>query len=75
MTQSEIFAPFHEVHYLLVRLWKTLFAYQFVVRVTPHEFIEDDSHQEQMGSGKLTGHSGGDEGSAGSAFPAGVLLA
>ena len=26
------FTPLHEIHYLAVRLWKTLFAYQFVIR-------------------------------------------
>jgi 2-polyprenyl-3-methyl-5-hydroxy-6-metoxy-1,4-benzoquinol methylase len=34
-TQHRLFAPMHELHYLLVRLWKTLLAYQFVVCVTP----------------------------------------
>jgi 2-polyprenyl-3-methyl-5-hydroxy-6-metoxy-1,4-benzoquinol methylase len=29
------FAALHEAHYLLVRLWKTLFAYQFVVKAVP----------------------------------------
>jgi len=34
-SESKLFAPLHETHYLLVRLWKTLFAYQFVVRAAP----------------------------------------
>src|SRR5207244_461166 len=33
--EHKIFVPFHEAHYLLVRLWKTLFAYQFVVKAAP----------------------------------------
>ena len=32
MSERRIFDPFHEAHYFLVQLWKTLFAYQFVVR-------------------------------------------
>jgi len=35
VSENRIFAPLHEAHYLLVRLWKTLFAYQFVVRAAP----------------------------------------
>jgi 2-polyprenyl-3-methyl-5-hydroxy-6-metoxy-1,4-benzoquinol methylase len=35
VTDRKIFAPFHEAHYWLVRLWKTLFAYQFVLRAVP----------------------------------------
>ena len=35
ITENNVFIPFHETHYLLVRLWKTLFAYQFVVRAVP----------------------------------------
>ncbi|MEA2659827.1 MAG: hypothetical protein QOF64_2426 [Candidatus Binatota bacterium] len=31
-TDKKIFLPLHEVHYGIVRLWKTVFAYQFVVR-------------------------------------------
>lgn len=31
-THLKLFTPLHELHYLMVRLWKTLFAYQFVVR-------------------------------------------
>lgn len=30
-TLSPVFAPLHELHYLLVRGWKTLLAYQFVL--------------------------------------------
>jgi 2-polyprenyl-3-methyl-5-hydroxy-6-metoxy-1,4-benzoquinol methylase len=58
MTQSKIFAPLHEFHYLLVRLWKTLFAYQFVVRAAPLAFGEIDSRQEQILSGELPGRPG-----------------
>ena len=36
MTRWQVFAPFHEIHFLLVRLWKRLFAYQFVVRAVVH---------------------------------------
>ena len=36
MSERMIFGPFHEAHYFLVRLWKTLFAYQFVVRASPN---------------------------------------
>jgi len=32
VTNRQFFAPLHDCHYLLVRLWKTLFAYQFVVQ-------------------------------------------
>jgi 2-polyprenyl-3-methyl-5-hydroxy-6-metoxy-1,4-benzoquinol methylase len=32
MLDGALFFPLHEFHYILVRLWKTLFAYQFVVR-------------------------------------------
>jgi 2-polyprenyl-3-methyl-5-hydroxy-6-metoxy-1,4-benzoquinol methylase len=34
-TRSSIFAPVHELHYLTVRLFKTLLAYQFVVCAEP----------------------------------------
>ena len=36
-TDNGWFAPLHELHFLAVRLCKTLFAYQFVVRVIPRE--------------------------------------
>jgi len=35
ISERRIFDPFHEAHYFLVQLWKTLFAYQFVVRAAP----------------------------------------
>jgi SAM-dependent methyltransferase len=35
MTAKAFFAPFHEVCYALTRCWKSLFAYQFVITVTP----------------------------------------
>ena len=35
VTEEKVFVPMHELHYLLVRSWKGLFAYQFVVRATP----------------------------------------
>lgn len=34
-TAHPLFAPLHELHYLLVRLWHTLLGYQFVVRAAP----------------------------------------
>lgn len=34
-TEREIFMPLHELHFLTVRLWKTLLAYQFVARLAP----------------------------------------
>jgi 2-polyprenyl-3-methyl-5-hydroxy-6-metoxy-1,4-benzoquinol methylase len=34
-TERPIFAPFHECHFLGVRCWKTLLAYQFVIRAVP----------------------------------------
>lgn len=34
-TDHLIFAPLHELHYLLVRLWRTLLGYQFVVQAVP----------------------------------------
>jgi len=36
LTEKGIFSPFHEVHYALVRLWKTMFAYQFLVKAIPN---------------------------------------
>jgi 2-polyprenyl-3-methyl-5-hydroxy-6-metoxy-1,4-benzoquinol methylase len=36
-TDNNFFAPLHELHFLTVRLCKTLLAYQFVVRVIPSE--------------------------------------
>ena len=30
-TESKFFAPFHEAHYAITRVWKTVFAYQFVI--------------------------------------------
>jgi SAM-dependent methyltransferase len=35
ISESKTFAPFHEAHYWIVRLWQTMFAYQFVVRAAP----------------------------------------
>jgi SAM-dependent methyltransferase len=35
ITQNKFFAPFHEALNALTRLWKSLFAYQFVMIVTP----------------------------------------
>jgi len=34
-TKNNFFAPFHEALYAFTRLWKTLFAYQFIITVTP----------------------------------------
>ncbi len=34
-TDSRVFEPLHELHFLAVRFWKTLLAYQFVARVAP----------------------------------------
>lgn len=34
-TAHALFGPLHELHYLLVRLWRTLLGYQFVVQVAP----------------------------------------
>ena len=34
-TDAVICQPFHEVHYWLVRVWKTLFGYYFVIRAVP----------------------------------------
>jgi 2-polyprenyl-3-methyl-5-hydroxy-6-metoxy-1,4-benzoquinol methylase len=31
ITDGKLFSPLHEVHYALVRLWKSMFAYQFVM--------------------------------------------
>jgi SAM-dependent methyltransferase len=33
--QSKVFAPFHVAYYALTRVWKTLFAYQFVIAASP----------------------------------------
>ena len=35
VTERGIFIPFHEAHYSLVRIWKTMFAYQFVLKARP----------------------------------------
>jgi 2-polyprenyl-3-methyl-5-hydroxy-6-metoxy-1,4-benzoquinol methylase len=35
VTEKKVFAPLHEAHYLLARIWRTLFAYQFVIRAAP----------------------------------------
>jgi len=35
MTNHKLFAPLHEIHYLICRMWKSFFAYQFVVRAIP----------------------------------------
>jgi len=37
VTNHGLFAPLHYCHYLTVRLWKTLFAYQFVVQAGRRE--------------------------------------
>ena len=34
-TAHPLFAPLHELHYLLVRLWRTLLGYQFIVQAAP----------------------------------------
>jgi SAM-dependent methyltransferase len=34
-TENKLFAPFHEAHYAITRIWKTLFAYQFVITASP----------------------------------------
>jgi 2-polyprenyl-3-methyl-5-hydroxy-6-metoxy-1,4-benzoquinol methylase len=48
ISEGRIFDPFHEMHYLLVKSWKTLFAYQFVVRAVP-EIAPRGSAGEVMG--------------------------
>lgn len=48
VSENKLFTPLHEAHYLLVRLWKTLFAYQFVVRAAP-------SHQNEASGERLRG--------------------
>jgi 2-polyprenyl-3-methyl-5-hydroxy-6-metoxy-1,4-benzoquinol methylase len=35
ITNKPIFASLHELHFLAVRAWRTLLAYQFVVRAVP----------------------------------------
>ena len=37
ITERNLFAPLHELFYLLTRSWKTLLAYQFVIVATPNE--------------------------------------
>lgn len=34
-TEGNFFAPFHEAFYALTRIWKTVFAYQFVIIAAP----------------------------------------
>lgn len=36
VTELKVFAPLHELHYVMVRAWKTMLAYQFVVKAAPH---------------------------------------
>ena len=40
-THHKIFTPLHEIHFLLTLLWKTMVAYQFVVRASPINDFED----------------------------------
>jgi SAM-dependent methyltransferase len=49
MTRRRVFAPFHEIHYLLVRLWKQLFAYQLIVRVVARPTIESRAIRSNQG--------------------------
>lgn len=35
VTELKVFAPLHELHYVMVRSWKTMLAYQFVVKAAP----------------------------------------
>ena len=35
-TDDGAFAPLHELHFFLVKLCKTVLAYQFVVRAVPY---------------------------------------
>jgi 2-polyprenyl-3-methyl-5-hydroxy-6-metoxy-1,4-benzoquinol methylase len=39
-TERPVFATLHEIHFLLVRSWKTLLAYQFVLRVAPDRAMD-----------------------------------
>jgi 2-polyprenyl-3-methyl-5-hydroxy-6-metoxy-1,4-benzoquinol methylase len=57
MLGRQVFAPLHEMHYLAVRSWKTLFAYQFVARAQaglresmPVACREDLSYARSVGS-------------------------
>lgn len=36
-TESKFFAPLHEAFYALTRIWKTVFAYQFVIVAAPDQ--------------------------------------
>jgi hypothetical protein len=40
-TNHRVFGPLHELHYLLVCAWKTLFAYQFVLRAVANVSIKN----------------------------------
>jgi hypothetical protein len=35
LTDRPVFSPLHELYFLAVRFWRTLLAYQFVVKVVP----------------------------------------
>ena len=44
-TENKFFAPLHEAFYLLTRIWKTVFAYQFVIVAAPGQpgsFLEPE---------------------------------
>lgn len=54
-TESKLFAPFHATLYALTRCWKTLFAYQFVMLVTPNDpSVPVDSYREIFQERMLT---------------------
>ena len=54
LTEKRIFTPLHEVHYALVRLWKAMFAYQFVVKATTPYLKFDRFLVEGGSNGQLT---------------------
>ena len=48
-TRSGLFAPLHEAHYALTRCWKSLFAYQFVMVVSPQRRARPENPRVKSG--------------------------
>ena len=52
-TESKVFTPLHEAHYVLTRCWKTFFAYQFVIIAAPSDPLLSEPF-EIASAGKLS---------------------
>jgi 2-polyprenyl-3-methyl-5-hydroxy-6-metoxy-1,4-benzoquinol methylase len=57
ITESKLFAPVHEILYVLTRCWKTLFAYQFVIVAAPLRTVVFSPSEDEIGSDKVTTNS------------------